>query len=50
MKVGGFGLMRLSKMAPDKVKLTNHEALVDSFSKSTLSGIEMGNVQIMPTY
>ena len=37
MKVGGFGLMRLSKMAPDKVKLMNHEAIVDTFSKSTLS-------------
>jgi hypothetical protein len=47
MKVGGFGLTRLSKMAPDKVKLMNHEALVDTFSKSTLSSIERINVQIM---
>ena len=35
MKVGGFGLMRLSKMAPDKVKLMNHEAIVDTFSYYT---------------
>ncbi|XP_047061513.1 integrin-linked protein kinase 1-like isoform X1 [Lolium rigidum] len=35
MKVGGFGLTRLSKMAPDKVKLMNHEALVDTFSYYT---------------
>ena len=37
MKVGGFGLMRLSKMAPDKVKLMNHEAIVHTSSKPTLS-------------
>lgn len=35
MKVGGFGLTRLLKIAPDKVKLANHEALVDTFSKPT---------------
>ncbi|VAH67061.1 unnamed protein product [Triticum turgidum subsp. durum] len=35
MKVGGFGLMRLSKMAPDKVKLMNHEAIVHTSSYYT---------------
>ncbi|XP_062207740.1 integrin-linked protein kinase 1-like isoform X2 [Phragmites australis] len=35
LKIAGFGVTRVSKVGPDKVKLANHEALVGSFSYHT---------------
>ncbi|KAL6840326.1 hypothetical protein ACP4OV_030136 [Aristida adscensionis] len=35
LKIAGFGVKRVSKVGPDKVKLINHAALVDSFSYHT---------------
>ncbi|XP_062228203.1 integrin-linked protein kinase 1-like isoform X2 [Phragmites australis] len=35
LKIAGFGVTRVSKIAPDKVKLVNHGVLVDSFSYHT---------------
>jgi len=35
LKIAGFGVTRVSKVGADKVKLINHEALVDSFSYHT---------------
>ncbi|XP_066315564.1 integrin-linked protein kinase 1-like isoform X1 [Miscanthus floridulus] len=35
LKIAGFGVTRVSKIRPDKVRLINHGALVDSFSYHT---------------
>ena len=34
-------------VVPEKVKLVNHKALVDSFSKPTFSNIKTRNIQIV---
>ncbi|KAF2953761.1 integrin-linked protein kinase 1 isoform X1 [Oryza sativa Japonica Group] len=35
LKIAGFGLTRLSKISPGRVKLADHESMVDSFSHYT---------------